>query len=1033
LNKVNNLNIEFIYEEYFNFRICENSSTYCIECAIGYYRKSFWTNECYKDLPGYYLWNNFWYKCERSCSTCETTTSNCITCATGYYPEIGKKTPCYKEKYGWFISSNSWHKCDISCQTCETSATNCLICSNQYYRKKGTEKSCYKSLTGYYIDWNYYPYLWNDCNSSCNTCNSSTDCLTCEEGFYRKYNNAPLCYKTLPGWYLSSDKWNQCDITCKACDFQASNCLVCTDGYYPKTGTLSPCYNTLSGYYLNSNYWDQCDITCKTCQSSATNCKTCADGYYPISGKNSPCYKTLDGYYLNSNFWQLCDKTCKICEISYTNCLICSFGYYSKIGTKTPCYNSLSGYYLSSNNWLQCNSSCYTCEISATNCLKCNDSSSKLVKISDNNVNCLTDTAGYYLPTGSDIYLKCSSSCKTCTITNSNCSKCEDSLYLAENESYTTCIRQTTGYYLPSGSNIYLKCSSSCKTCTITNSNCSSCEDSLYLATKDTSKFYCIADITGYVSINSINSNYYLKCSDNCKTCLSQTFCTMCEENFYLIEVNNNLRSCLQNINLTEYYTISKNVYKRCSDKCLTCETSENNCTSCNLPSKLAESDYISSTITCISDFNGYYFNSHANYFKKCSSNCLTCETSEINCTTCSKNLFLGKNPLNFFCLEDTDGYYFDETLKYYEKCSISCLTCKENKSYCLICNNSQNYFAKINETQICILKDQSPDGYYFNSSSNLHEKCSINCLTCKDQFDNCIICNYSKFYFPKADEVNKCFHVENMPDGYFLNKTTKIIEKCPENCKTCNDLDNCIICNNYKNYFAKSDEINKCISHDKSPDGYFFNNSTKIHEKCDESCKTCIENSKKCLFCNIDKKYLYKLEDKINTCSMNCPIGYNNIADKGVCKNCSKNCKTCELHIDNCKTCESGLYLIESGIKNSTCSNKTEGFYLDKENNIYRKCDKSCKTCNDNSNNCLICNIEYLKKDGEEKGCFDKNNLKPGEFIDENESKIKKCDKSCKICKFKADICLECNEVNNYFEFREENESISNKIFKIH
>jgi proprotein convertase subtilisin/kexin type 5 len=218
----------------------------------------------------------------------------------------------------------------------------------------------------------------------------------------------------------------------------------------------------------------------------------------------------------------------------------------------------------------------------------------------------------------------------------------------------------------------------------------------------------------------------------------------------------------------------------------------------------------------------------------------------------------------------------------------------------------------------------------------------------------------------------------------------------------------------------VKIDETNKCVLKNESPLGYFFNDKTSKHEKCGETCKSCVENNKKCLDCNLNKGFLYKLEDKINNCVVTCPDGYNNLAEKSMCKLCDKTCKTCEGGIANCNSCNAALFLIEIKLKKFTCSVITVGYYLDKTTNFYRKCDLSCKTCQDDSKKCLICETDFFKRDGSHDSCFPKNSLKTEEFIDSKDYKIRTCDASCKTCKDKADWCLTCNNSNDFYEFKE-------------
>ncbi|XP_010011899.1 PREDICTED: proprotein convertase subtilisin/kexin type 5-like, partial [Nestor notabilis] len=78
--------------------------------------------------------------------------------------------------------------------------------------------------------------------------------------------------------------------------------------------------------------------------------------------------------------------------------------------------------------------------------------------------------------------------------------------------------------------------------------------------------------------------------------------------------------------------------------------------------------------------------------------------------------------------------------------------------------------------------------------------------------------------------------------------------------------------------------------------------------------------------------------------CVSTCPAGHYS-ADKKRCKKCSPNCETCVGgHSDQCMTCKSGYYLNE--VTNSCITNCPDGFYLDKNKIVCRKCSENCKTC---------------------------------------------------------------------------------------
>ncbi|NXV23312.1 PCSK5 convertase, partial [Cepphus grylle] len=89
---------------------------------------------------------------------------------------------------------------------------------------------------------------------------------------------------------------------------------------------------------------------------------------------------------------------------------------------------------------------------------------------------------------------------------------------------------------------------------------------------------------------------------------------------------------------------------------------------------------------------------------------------------------------------------------------------------------------------------------------------------------------------------------------------------------------------------------------------------------------------------------YYYKSKNNTRICVSTCPPGHYN-ADKKRCKKCSPNCETCVGgHSDQCMTCKSGYYLNE--VTNSCITNCPDGFYLDKNKIVCRKCSENCKTC---------------------------------------------------------------------------------------
>ena len=210
--------------------------------------------------------------------------------------------------------------------------------------------------------------------------------------------------------------------------------------------------------------------------------------------------------------------------------------------------------------------------------------------------------------------------------------------------------------------------------------------------------------------------------------------------------------------------------------------------------------------------------------------------------------------------------------------------------------------------------------------------------------------------------------------------------EECPKTSKL-SKIDNykCdpIICEKYYNY-----DKTGCL--DSVPDGYFLNNTEKrTIDHCHSDCKTCHEkeslSSTNCDSCK-DSKYL-NLGNCVSTCPNDDyyedPNDINNLR----CK-CSYNekCSLCSLDSlkeDLCISCNNDYYPKEDDDINSNsfinCYNELEGYYLDKENKIYRKCYSTCKNCekggNKLNNNCKECIVTHIFKDDYENdfNCYEK------------------------------------------------------------
>ena len=193
-------------------------------------------------------------------------------------------------------------------------------------------------------------------------------------------------------------------------------------------------------------------------------------------------------------------------------------------------------------------------------------------------------------------------------------------------------------------------------------------------------------------------------------------------------------------------------------------------------------------------------------------------------------------------------------------------------------CTNFYNY------TQDgCI--DVVPDGFYVNDTNlNTIERCHENCITCDagptNITTNCLKCNDVVPYL----YLGNC--LENCDEGtYSEGGITKC--KCFNNvCKKCNreslELGLCQECNDdyyqIENDLIVNSTYKKCY---KDPEGYFLNNTVRLYQKCYSSCKYCTglgdKHNQLCTACNSDTSFGIPMKNNhsILNCYPNCTLNY--------------------------------------------------------------------------------------------------------------------------------------------------------------
>ncbi|KAL4487641.1 hypothetical protein ABPG72_017430 [Tetrahymena utriculariae] len=564
--------------------------------------------------------------------------------------------------------------CDASCKTCSASndASKCTSCNDGYVLLGGRCQACQSPCQNCQTDTNICTSCIKDytlsgntcqgtCDSTCKTCSKpldSTQCNSCNSGFYLNGNNVGSCA--------------QCPQFCTSCTSNSS-CQSCNDGYVLLSGNCqacqSPCQNCqtdtnictscIKGYTLSGNTCQgTCDSTCKTCSKplDSTQCTSCNSGFY-LNGNNvgsctqcpqnctsctsnSTCQSCNDGYVLLSGTCQVCQSPCQNCQTDTNICTSCIRGYTlngnkcqapcdssckncSKPQDATQCTSCNSGFYLNGTNvgtCAQCSSNCSSCT-SQNSCQACNNNTILV------NGQCQS----------------CTSPCQTCQTSVTNCLSCVSGYTLNGN----TCSASNSG-----------NCHLSCKTCSKPNDQnfCTSCPTGYLVlggncqpcqkpcqdcSGNPNSCTSCIANysLSGNTCVGSNQDQ--TQCHSSCKTCSvqhDQNACTSCFDGF-LILGNGNCQPC--------------------QPPCFNCSGNPNNCTACEsgfavqngtCTKVLSDNKQCNSTCqtctqannanTCASCVSGFLLTSN-NTCQACQSPCQTCSGSTTSCLSCIANYTL--------------------------------------------------------------------------------------------------------------------------------------------------------------------------------------------------------------------------------------------------------------------------------------------------------------------------------------------------------------------------------------------------------
>jgi hypothetical protein len=298
--------------------------------------------------------------------------------------------------------------------------------------------------------------------------------------------------------------------------------------------------------------------------------------------------------------------------------------------------------------------------------------------------------------------------------------------------------------------------------------------------------------------------------------------------------------------------------------------------------------------------------------------------------TVLALNIFIDKTKVTYFSnAQNSDSFTFAsntvdppckvDILNCYKTC-LNCFQAGDATNHnCIECNPGLYKLAD-NTINNCYSISEIPQDYYLSTTYNAIIKCYERCLSCSQKGDsvknNCLKCLNG--FYPLEQDTTQCYSTSNVPQSYYLNTSLGAFVKCYSSCLTCNSkgdsgTHNCLQC--LDNYYPLEDNTSQCYPYTEVINGYFFNVETINFTRCYQSCATC------------------KMLGDTNQ------------------------------HI--CLSCKNNFFPLETD--NSMCFSKDDsvlGYYLDFNNNVFRKCYKSCSKCTGPGDiinpNCIECDPTY-------------------------------------------------------------------------
>jgi hypothetical protein len=816
--------------------------------------------------------------------------------------------------------------CTMPCRTCSSTTSTCTACYNDStittsnYFNSGTSKCVDACETGYFADSSQMKC--NQCSSVCLTCQIlSTNCTSCNSTssfpYLNKTGTAGTCLSTCQsGMYADTNQSPtlcvNCVGPCVTCTSQTA-CLSCTSGtYLYLTSCLATCPPNISVLNSALSLCQACDAVCATCSVTSSNCTACANGtaYY-----NFNCVSSCpSGMVIQSNTCVNCDTPCSTCSNSSNNCTACDSSTSTPHLLNNSCYSSCPQRYYNDS----ATGSCLLCSLLSLNCDICYNStacvSCNTGYIFFSNTCLLTAPPGYVNISGQA--LPCTGDCGTCSVLQSNCTSCKTLNFL----NYQ-CLASCPTTYAPV-SGICTACSSPCLTCSQTITNCTTCVATLSPAVF-LSNGLCITTCpTG--SYANTADHTCASCVAPCLTCTALSLCLTCTTGNYLYQPSS---SCVTTCPQRYYNDSATGSCLLCSLLSLNCDICYNStaCVSCN-------TGYIFFSNTCLLTAPPGYVNISGQALP-CTGDCGTCSVLQSNCTSC-KTL----NFLNYQCLASCPTTYAPVS-GICTACSSPCLTCSQTITNCTTCVATLSP-AVFLSNGLCITT--CPTGSYANTADHTCASCVAPCLTCT-ALSLCLTCTTGNYlYQPSSSCVTTC------PAGFAA--LAGICTACQSPCRTCTTsttvCESCLANLTPAVFLAGTD----CVLSTNCPTMTYANQTNNECVSCVPPCQTCT-SSTTCTTCIAD----YNIH--LGICYSSCLIGYTPI--NSVCTICTYPCLTCAGTTTTCLSCNQTTtsYYLRNNYCITSCPATKYGNAATYE---CLPCATPCYTCN-TSTSCFTCMAGYF------------------------------------------------------------------------